>query len=306
MQKQQIIRNNLNRDISVLVDGALKILPAGSERAVSESLALQFLTEYPGNIELIGDPEKRYGTLFSQPNAQEFVIVANMLGDPDAPAEVKQRSFNGKYKVWEDVPVPNPKKEARSIVREMDLGQDFYVGMDGEISGKNNGKEVIKLPAFQQTKLKKNVAEWFLERDNHQTKISRGSVTRSRELPAFRPNHTWKLDDIRAYLRLMDVKATIGPGELEIPALYQQEQKNAEVEGRDPKTVDEFVFDIKDLALRRLYFRLVDPQYPIRSETEYRAFLTSFKADEARRFNQKKFEAERANETEVKTKAKEK
>jgi len=304
MQKQQIIRNNLNRDVSVLVEGALKVIPAGAERAVSESLALQFLTEYPGNIELIGDPEKRYGTVFNQPNEQEFVIIANMLGDPDAPDEIKQRTFNGKYKVWEDVAVPNPKKEPRTIVREMDLGQDFYVAMDGQEAGKNYGKEIMRLPAFQQTRLKKKAAEWFLNRENNRTKGSRDSAIRSRELPAFRPNHSWKLDDIRAYLRLMDIKAILGPSEADIPALYQQEQEIAKSMATDPKTVDEFIFGLKDLALRRLYFRLVNPEFPLRTEEEFRSFVTNFKADEARRLNQKKFEAER--ELKAKEKAQEK
>jgi hypothetical protein len=203
----------------------------------------------------------------------EVVWVANFTGDPDAPAKVPLRQYNVHTKRYELVQVDNPFYAAKDIVRQMDGGMQEYNSQDGLLA-KNLPPLEVRVPAYKRRPLPKHIAEWSLRRDSNSLPEFRGQLRRSRPPTSFEPTMDWGLDDMRAYLALIDPKAILGPGEAELKSQCQEGSRLVE------RKYSAAIQEAQITTMQRLHFRLANPQVKLYGRQEFEEFRNGFEKPE--------------------------
>jgi len=255
------LRNNTGVAQNIVFQGRQIIMEPNEEADYHEDVANKFLEM---RAPLISVAEEDINESFDG-DQREYVWVANMTGNPDAPDRVHAKIFLNKQ--WQYADIPNPNKGARTLRRKSDGGQIEYVAKDGALEAMNSGKVTTEIPPFKRRKFSKTYATWWLNRDGLGDSQSRGSSIKSRAPSNFEPDKNWDLDEMRSFLKLMDPNADLG---------RSKDQVTKEAKKRNHRKQEEIEAHIrqeKTLCMKRLYFRLADPRYPIPTRAEFNEYL---------------------------------
>ena len=258
------LKNNTGVPQSIVFKGRQIVIDGNAEQTFDEQVATMFLEMRQPLVIKAEDPVDAFSD-----DPENMVWIANMTGNIDLPEKVQVKRLINKS--WEYVDAPNPKRKKTEIKREWDMGMQSYTAKDGALEMLNLGKKWITVPAFSRRLFPKNVASWSLNRDSRLEPESRGSITKSRAPTEFEPTSHWKLDDIRAYFRLIDPGAEVGPSEAEVRKAAKTDE-NAVRAGESGEAA--YVDAAKRLIINRLFFRVVDPQYTLPTQAEFHEFIT--------------------------------
>ncbi len=251
------IKNVTGAPQSIVMNGQQFTVAAFGEETFDSAIADKFLAICaPALI----DSSEQLGATYAPELAQQTIWVANLTGNPDAPDEVNERRV-GQDRKWTDVKVKNPNKEPRTLAREMKGGHKAYIAKDGGLVQLSLPSTQWEIPPFRRRPMPAIAADWFLNRDAHGGG-SRGAAIKSRPQSEFEPDMSWPLDDMRIYLRFVDADANLGIGEDEL-------SKTAIKKKWDAKVVAEELRKAKQACFKRLYFRLVNPDYRLPTREEF-------------------------------------
>lgn len=267
------LRNLTSVEQSIFVDNRRIVLEPGAEKDFERAVAEQFLALCDGLVEIVEEVVD-IGSVKGEDPDMGIMWLANMTGDPDAPKTIKRKKRTGRGE-FEYVDVPNPKAEAIDIEREMDMGQVEYETQDGPLAD-NMPKKLVTLPKYSRKAFPKEVGKWMLDRDAAAGWISayhRGRVIESRPKSGFEPDRSWRLDDMRCYLRMLDREVDIGPSEEAV-------LEKAVASNEDP---DAALLSARNLCLKRLHFRLAKREVRAISKVEFDAYKPEFLKQDAKR-----------------------
>lgn len=249
------VRNLTNKEQFVVYKGKQILLPAGETLDMDVKVADLFLERCEGAVESVLD----IGGIYSVDSSDE-VWVANMTGNPDAPPEVPvKRSDKGR---WYTTNVPNPNKPPRTVSRQMKRGMKEVMGRSG-VEALNLLPKTIKVPAYKRIKMPKHIARWFL---NRVSMSGTSDCAKSRAPAAFEPDDTWALDDLRRFLQLTDSEAHLGATEWKLRSVKRGSGPNGKA------LTDRAIREAKEMLLKRIYFRLVEPKYRLPTRQEFEEF----------------------------------
>lgn len=256
----KILKNKTNVAQGVVHNGKQIILKAKEERAFDDVIASAFIAECsPFVVEVSPD----VGAVQTDKEATTMVWIANFTGNPDAPESFKRRKWDGREYV--ETTVPNDLREPRPLIRFMDLGMQEYTNKDGVLEALNLPKVEVRIDPYKRKEMPKNTAAWFINRDAVQDKYNRGACGLSRPPTPFEPTFDWDLDDMRTYLKLADPNATLGPTEKEAAAARPGDEEAA-------------IQEAKLVCLRRLFFRVANPDYRLPTKREFDEFKAASKS----------------------------
>jgi hypothetical protein len=259
------LRNNTGVAQNIVHEGRQIIMGPHEENDFVKAVADKFLEI---RAPLVGIVEDEIGGVYEE-QAPDIVWVANMTGNPDAPDQVKAKLFVNRH--WQMTDTDNPNKAPRPLVLRCDMGMREYIAKDGATEALNLGKQEIRIPPYKRRPMPSSKARWWLNRDATGEPHFRGASIKSRAPTAFEPSpeniDDWSLDDLRAYLKLMDPVADLGRSE---------EQVTKDAKKRNHRKAEEIkahVEEEKALTMKRLFFRLVNPVYPIPTRAEFNEYL---------------------------------
>lgn len=260
------VKNKTSIAQTIVVNGRPITLREKEERSFVSEVADKFLAECKPYVVEVSD---HLGAVQEDKLVRDTVWVANVTGDPDAPPTIKRRKFENKR--WGDEEVPNPKAEPLDLVRFIDGGMVEYTTKDGVLEAKNMGKQEIRINAFKRIELPALIANWFLQRDGNQDVPMRGCAIRSRAPSNFEPDMGWDLDQMRRYLKLVDIKADLGPSDQEVNDRVLKKHGELLKTNKEEfyELCDIAVFDAKVTCMKRLFMRLVDPRYRLPTKKEF-------------------------------------
>jgi hypothetical protein len=267
------LRNNTGVAQNIVYEGRQIVLGPHEDGDYVKPVADKFLEI---RAPLVTVAEEDIGGIYEE-GSPDTVWVANMTGNPDSPDQVKAKLFVNRQ--WQMIPVDNPNKAARPLVLKCDMGMKEYTAKDGALESLNLGKKVIRIPPYKRRAMPSNEARWWLNRDAISEAHYRGASIKSRAPSAFEPRpdtiDSWSLDELRAYLKLMDPNAEMGRSEEQVArdAKKRNHRKNEEVLAH--------VEEEKSLIMKRLFFRLADPRYPVPSRREFEEFMRGAPEPEA-------------------------
>jgi hypothetical protein len=259
------VRNTTTLEQQVLVGPNIYTLAAYEEKPFSDLVANTFLAELPEIIkEVKGDS---IGAVYDKPlEKPETVWVANFMGDPDAPDKTKIKVYDKETRRYKWIEVDNPLRIPRPVSRELGGAMEEYRDAEGGLLAKNKPPTTITVPPFQRREMPGPIGRWFLTRDgNILPDQFRGQVQLSRAPSSFEPNMNWELDDMRAYLHMMDRKAKLGPC-----------QKDVEEQYKDKSSLELAIHEAKLLCMKRLHFRVAKASARLYSRSEFEEFRRGF------------------------------
>lgn len=265
------IKNLTAVEQSIFVNNRRIVLEPRAEKDFESEVAVEILRVCEGLVEEVIETTE-IGAVVMDTVDTGLVWLANMTGNPDAPAAIKRKKRLPRGE-WEWTDMQNPLAEAIDVFRELDGGMREYDTADG-LMADNLGKTEIRVPKFSRKPLPKDVAAWMLQRDANSGWISpyhRGRIKVSRPKSNFEPDLQWDLDDMRCYLQMIDRGANLGPSEDTV-------LREAEASGAD---LVDAVREAKILCMKRLHFRLADPQYRLIGKSEYEAYRAGFEKAKA-------------------------
>jgi hypothetical protein len=243
------IRNTSDIERKVLFNKKIEVIYPQTVRSVPRELASAFVEEHPSDVQYyvpVKLPPIGVG--------ERVVWLANVTGNPFAPDEVMDiRIVKGKR---EEYKVQNPNKRPIPVKGLMGVGQLWQKNPhSGEEECINLPKIAIEIPPFARIRCGHFVADWLMVRDGMSGIAHRGKLLVCNEPGDCEPNDSWSLDEIRQYALFVDSVTFsqaehIGPSEADLKA--------------DPAAV----LEAKELLLRKVFFRVVDPKYskPTRSQ----------------------------------------
>lgn len=267
--------NNGAKSASVVYKGRQIVLGPHQEQDFDEEIADDFLSKWSPIVALADD----IGGVFEDGVDTSSIWVANVTGHPDAPETLPGKTV--KDKQWVVCEQPNPRKDARTLIMKAKGPMVEFIGKDGHLAAKNTLGKKYEIPAFRRRQFPSAIARWWLNREG--ASCAQGPhgetfpcVIRSRAPSNFEPDSSWELNDIRLYTRLCDADAELGPS-----------QEDLEKYGED-------VVAAKKLALKRLYFHLVDPQCVLPTQREFMAVKQDefLEAEKVEKMEKKAFTAE--------------
>lgn len=259
------LRNNTGIAQNVVFQGKQIILDAHEESDFIQAVADKFIEIRSPLVSIVED---EIGGVYDE-GQTDIVWIANMTGNPDAPEVIKAKLFVNRQ--WQMVDTDNPKKKARPLIMYCDQGMREYTAKDGALEALNLPKKEIKIPPYKRRALPKTEAKWWLNRDAMSETHYRNQSIKSRPPTDFEPSakdiDDWSLDDLRSYLKLLDPVAEMGRSEFEVTS---QAKKMGH---RKDEEIAAHIEEEKHLTMKRIYFRLVDPQYPVPSKKDFMEFV---------------------------------
>jgi len=259
------LKNNTGVAQNVVFQGKQIILGPHEESDFIQAVADKFIEIRSPLVSVV---QEEIGGVYEDTQS-EIVWVANMTGNPDAPDVIKAKLFVNRQ--WQVVDTDNPKKKARPLVMYCDQGSRYYTAKDGALEALNLPKKEIKIPPYKRRALPAIEAKWWLNRDAVNENHFRGQSIKSRPPTDFEPNakdiDEWSLDDLRAYLKLLDPGAEMGKSNAEVVTYAKK------VGHRKEDEIAAHIEEEKHLAMKRIYFRLVDPQYPVPTKKDFMEFV---------------------------------
>ena len=259
------LKNNTGVPQSIVFNGKQIILESNREQDFIQAVADKFVESRSPLVSVV---EEDVGGVYEDED-DGLIWIANITGNPDAPEKVLSKLFVDRR--WQMVEIDNPKREPRMLVNKFDMGMKSYIAKDGAIEALNLPKRRIEIPPFKRRALPSNQAKWWLNRDAISEAAIRGCSIKSRAPTEFEPNpknvDDWSLDDLRAYLKLMDPGAEMGRSEASV---VSEAKKRGH---RKPEEVSAHIEEEKYLITKRIYFRLVDPQYSVPTKSQFLEFV---------------------------------
>jgi len=259
------LRNNTGIAQNIVFEGKQIIIGPHEEGDYVKPVADKFLEVRAPLVSVVQDD---IGGVYEEASSS-VVWVANMTGNPDSSDIALAKLFVNKQ--WQLTEVDNPNKKPRPIQLKCDLGMQEYTAKDGALEALNLGKKVIRIPPYKRRALPAHEARWLLNRDAVSEPHCRGAAIKSRAPSDFEPRPStiddWSLDDLRAYLKLMDPEAENGRSEEQVTR--DAKKRNH----RKPEEIKVHVEEEKNLIMKRLFFRLADPQYPVPSRRDFNEFI---------------------------------
>lgn len=255
-----IVKNRGARPEVCLFKGQRFTLDPKAEEAMPEDMADAFVAQCNPNV-------VRLTTNMCERVNQEqpaTIFIANWTGNPDAEDEVTLRRFDKKEKGFVNKKFVNMLKEPRTVYRVLGGSQRIIMTKVGTETFFNEPKRPFEFPAFQVVEVPAEDAETILSEDQHAPDYLRGEL---RQVPApsiFQPDMTWKLDDMRAYLKWMKPDSNLGPDTAMLEAQAKSENKN--LEG--------LVLKAKYLLMKRLFFVVYDSMYRRPTKAEFDAAVS--------------------------------
>jgi len=265
----KIVRNTTNVEQIAIFDGKRVALDRYDEQRMPIAVAEAFLEQCRGRVV---ESDSGIGGVFETGEEQtQYLWIYNATGNKDEPEHRQKRRHNKMTGEKELVNFPNSLREAVPLIRYMDKGMIESRDRNGKPTGLNQGKMAILLPPFKRIRLQKPVARWFLNRDAGQEVLERGKARLSRPPSAFEPDASWSLDDMRAYLRLMDSSATLPPSQTDIEEAYKKDENliKRKKSPSDPRVIEQRIEDAKAECLKALHFRVCDPNYRLFTQQEF-------------------------------------
>ena len=259
------IKNNTGVPQSIVHMGRQIALGPHETHQFAKEVADKFLENRAPLVSIV---EEDLGGTYAEKD-DSIMWLANVTGNMDAPDMVKDKRFINKG--WSTVDVENPNKGARDLSWMYDPGQEFYTARDGALESRNLFPVKYQIPSFMRRAVKKDVAQWILMRDSTSGPTTRGAVIASRAPAAFEPSMSWSLNDMRAYLRLIDPDAEMVPSEEDV---IKEAKKDSRIRQAGDEGLIAAVGAMKRVCYKRLFFRIVDPRYTLPTEAEFREFVT--------------------------------
>jgi hypothetical protein len=258
------VRNTSTVPQSIVYKGQQFVLGPREEQTYEAEIANRFIEVCsPVVVDVSGE---EFGQTFAPDRQAQTVWVANMTGNPELPRRTKvQRYMKTGTLRTEPVEVDHPNLEPRTLAWEFKGGHEQFVGGDGKLVQRTLNSRLLVVPPFKRRPFTKPEADFIFANDN--LSEARGCVVESRAPSEFEPDMSWKLSDMRAYFRLTDPMADLGPDE---KALGER----ARAETWDEKRATEEVRKAKQMCMRKLYFRLVNPAYRLPTRKEFNEFMT--------------------------------
>jgi hypothetical protein len=237
------------------------------DMTVEEFRALQ--ADYGDKVGIIERGAKSISK-FVQPKVQR-VWIANMTGNPDAPAMVPGFNNKGEFGDLE----PSPKKLPRTLYIQGVGRYDEEIRSEGGIILKKThpGREV-SLEPFSQIEVTKGEAHAFLIADQLLPEEHRGACVLSEDISGlFQPEISWDLDTRRAYLEMLPEdgsefpagKKVLGPSEAEIREAHKDEH---------PREIARALDQAKKTCWERIVLRLFRPAVKKPTQKQFEQFLS--------------------------------
>ena len=211
-----------------------------------------------------------------EPQTQSFIEVkrpdsywiANMTGDPDAPAQILTENKIDK-KTGERIPIyeMNEKREPAVIRERMGRTHSYRTTESGLCQYTSPGK-LLEIQPFQRIEVTRGQATTFIKRDQLRQKHQRDRVIRSRPPAEFEPKFDWKLDELRAWIVLCDPK-----GELVAGPSEKQVRKECEERGDSPEQTYLAIHLAHQKAFQRARLRVMNPKYRLVSQKEFETYM---------------------------------
>ena len=197
---------------------------------------------------------------------EDLVWIANVTGDPFAPATVKVLYFDRDKNMEVEQEVPNPRYKARPITRKMNGQQTIQAAESGEPGAKESVSHpeiTIKLPPFSRHSCSRSIADWLERRDAQQDELMVGSIKIVRAPTDYEPNDSWSQEEMLAYGELID-------GTVDWRARWGV-----------PQTGDGFQEEVRKVKidlLNALFFKVIDERYSLPPREFVKAALAEKKA----------------------------
>jgi hypothetical protein len=260
----KVVRNKTTLEQQTFVDGKRYTLAAYEEKPFPDAVANSFLVESGEVVEQVTDSS--IGGIYSKPVERlQTVWVANVMGDPDAPAEVEISIYDRDIRRYKNVKVENQKRIPRPVTRQMGGGMEEYQTEEG-LMARNLPPTTITVPPFQRREMPAAIGTWFLTRDaNIFPAQFRQQVVKSRAPSPNEPKMDWALDDMRCYLYMTDRKAILGPT-----------QKEIEAANPDKSALELAIHEAKLLCMKRLHFRIAPEGAKVYGQKEFEEFRRGF------------------------------
>lgn len=258
-----VVKNSQKHELTIMKNGQAYALPANEEKIISKELAEEFVRVYPQYVTFVN--EDALGAVVTQEVKPSTIFLANMTGNPDAPEHIDVRFWNRQLRIPETRQQKNPRRVAVDVKNKMNGGmQEHDVAPDEPATASNLAGRWIVLPKYSIKEFPMAVGHWLLTRDYNLGPVLSGRVKISRKPPDFRPTLQWKLDEIRAYIKMTDKNAELGPTEGKL----KLEHKNAQ-------EFQEALDAAKLVAWKRAFFRIADPDYQLPTKEEFEAFVAA-------------------------------
>jgi hypothetical protein len=263
------LQNTSHAPQSIMYRGERLFLNPGEVMRYDEGIAKKFLEKCAPAVSVVDDSTSASFDNYMGP----VKWLANVTGNPALPEELvkikRVRPHVGAPMQDMEVRVPNPLRKPVSLSRSAEGAQVEYIDSWGQYAAWNRGKQVIRLDPYERRPFPLGVADWFLNRQN--LSGMPGACIESRPPTSFEPSLSWKLENIRMYLKFIQPGADLGPTEEEVI------KNTKKLKGR------KFSQDDADMAVngavRELFGRvwpmLCDPAYRLPSLEEFEEFLVS-------------------------------
>jgi hypothetical protein len=270
------IRNTTSVRQSVVHNGTRIVLEPFGEQLVNADVATKFTQQLPGMVE---DATNEDSTIYRGPSKPETMWIANMTGNPDCEAQVTVTGWKNKRP--EAVEVEHPLLQARTLRWPQEGPQVEYIAKDGVPEAKNMGVTWIVIPPYKRVELPRHLGMWVLNQANVEAAVSRGArrypvALESRPPSPYEPNMNMSLDEMAIYFELMDPNSTRPPLEKELRTKAKKQRWS------DPKLELE-LSQARDLAWKRLFFRLIDNTKIVPSPAEFQAYFQKVVKYEAKK-----------------------
>lgn len=190
------------------------------------------------------------------------IWIANMSGDPDASESVtigkKKNRLTGELiddKVENMLHQPLPYKiKWREKTKKVKQGS-------ATIEMKP-AKRTYRVEPYERKPVEAGLAKRMLSRAAGHGPGARGWVIASRQPTSFEPNGDWSLEEMRAWLFMVDGQANCGPSEQEL-------RKKA----RSEMDADRLIQQEKITMLKRCFLRAANPKFELPSRSEFEKFI---------------------------------
>lgn len=233
------------------------------EQLVDEEIAEAFTERCTGFV--VPAPEE-FATVATSDNKPQTKWLANMTGNPDAPDAIDLRIW--KDKQWQWVSSPNPIKKAVHLKEWANGPMVEYTTKRGVLEAMNTPGHFVTVPAYQRIEMEMGTAEWFMERSLMSSPQSRSGtfpkVCESRKPTGFEPDMAWDLNAMLAYLKFVDPNVKLPRDEQKVRSNNRR---------KTDEEIRQAIHEEKRLVMKKLYFRLVDPQYRLPGRKEFEEFL---------------------------------
>jgi hypothetical protein len=252
----QVVRNRTSVEQFVLVEGKRYTLLPHSIDVFDEKVCRRFLEEREG-CELTSAMNEVSDNVTP---GEEKVWLYNTSGNPDAPSLVDTLAVKDKQRVT--IQIPNPLLRPLVITRTMGGAQVIRNNESLNFPGRTLSIAPYTRKAFNVTD-----AQFIMRRDQGQAPEMRGAIAYARTPNGKEePNTSWEYEDLRLYAGLVDRDAFRN-----LPTLNGLKHQAAQLRGQGV-TNAEVIERAKAELFRRLWFRVVNPIYPLPKMEEFWAY----------------------------------